>query len=60
MTPVLHEHRTDVAEWDDAPPPSPFLSRVLDDVNRSMAPREESRSRPTPTAGHPPRPFAYD
>lgn len=60
MTTVLQERRTDVAEWEDALPPSPVLTRVLEEVERATAPREEPRTRPTPTTVRTPRPFAYD
>jgi hypothetical protein len=60
MTSVVSNPFTDAAAWDDAPPPSRDLVRVLEDVERALVPPSALPTRPQPVAGPRPRPFAYD
>lgn len=60
MTAAQTERRTLAAEVDEEPKPSPYLARVLDEIERANAQREEAQKRPTPTPERTPRPFAHD
>jgi hypothetical protein len=61
MTTALQEPLTDVAEeGEEASTPSPYLRRVLEDVERDMVLGQESPKHPTPATTRAPRPFAYD
>lgn len=60
MTRTLYEPRTGAAEADDASTPSAHLSRVLEEVEQAMAPREEAPQHPIPATTRPLRLFASD
>lgn len=60
MTAAQNERRTTVAEVDEEIKPSPYLLRVLDDIERANAQPEEAAKRQRPTTERAPRPFAHD
>ncbi len=53
------ERRGTVAEVDEESKPLPYLERVLNEIERANAQREEPAKRPR-TTERAPHPFAYD
>jgi len=60
MATALKETPVATAEWSDVTTESPYLQRVLDDVERSTTPRQEPAQHPSPATRRTPRLFAFD
>jgi len=60
MPTELQTPHTDVTAWGEDSTPSPWLTRLLDDVEQETAPRQEPPARPNQVPRRLPHPFAYD
>lgn len=60
MTQALRAYERSVNDRGNEVKPSPYLIRVLDDVEKVVTPREKPVRRPAAAIRPTPRPFAYD
>ncbi|MCS6863103.1 MAG: hypothetical protein NZT92_22585 [Abditibacteriales bacterium] len=60
MSAATTEHRLLTVEATEERQPSPYLLRVLDEIERANAQREKPAKRQRPATERAPRPFAHD
>lgn len=60
MATALNEAPKVTAEWSDVSTESSYLQRVLDEVERTATPRQETPQHPAPATRRTPRLFAFD